>query len=228
MSERLQQSIEERYKSVLAQIPAGVKLVAVSKFHPVSLIKEVYDAGQRVFGESRVKELLDKERCLPDDIQWHFIGHLQTNKVRQIIGKTALIESVDSERLLILIDEESRKKGIVTDVLLQLHVALEETKFGMSEDELIDFLASGKYEVLSNVRLRGLMTMATNTEDMDRVKKDFATASRVFRKVKEQYKDSLPLWDTLSMGMSGDWPLAVEEGANTIRIGSSIFGEREY
>ena len=221
-------SVAANLKRIREEIPAGVRLVAVSKFHPVEALKEAYDAGQRLFGESRVQELLAKEPQLPADIRWHFIGHLQTNKVRQIIGKTALIESVDSEKLVSLIDRESLKAGVVTDVLMQVHVAREETKFGFWPEELLQWFADRKFEDLKAVRLRGVMGMASNTDDLDRVRADFRAIADVYRRIKDDLSLALTDFNLLSMGMSGDWPIAVEEGADLIRIGTAIFGLREY
>ncbi|MDE6298293.1 MAG: YggS family pyridoxal phosphate-dependent enzyme, partial [Muribaculaceae bacterium] len=176
-------SIASEIKLLHEQLPAGVTLCAVSKFHPVEALQEAYDAGQRCFGESRVQELLEKIPRLPSDINWHFIGHLQTNKVKSLIGKTALIESVDSERLLNLIDSESRKAGVVTKVLMQLHVAREETKFGFLPEELLAFFKERKFEALTNTHISGVMGMASNTDDEERVRKDFAEIARVFREI---------------------------------------------
>lgn len=209
-------------------IPAGVSLVAVSKFHPASMIKEAYDAGQRRFGESRVQELLEKIPQLPADIEWHFIGHLQTNKVKHLVGKTALIESVDSEKLLNLIDSESRKAGVTSRVLMQVHVAKEETKFGFLPDELIAYFRDRKFENLTNTHICGVMGMATNTDDMERVRSDFREITRVFKDIAEDESLSLRGFDQVSMGMSHDWHIAVEEGATIVRIGSRIFGNRQY
>lgn len=208
------------------ELPEGVRLCAVSKFHPASAIREAYDAGQRCFGESRVQELLEKIPQLPSDIDWHFIGHLQTNKVRPLIGKTALIESVDSAKLLFLIDSESRKAGVVTRVLMQLHVAREETKFGFLPEELLSFFKEKRYETLTNTHICGVMGMASNTDDETRIRADFAEIARVFREIMQQCPD-LRGFDVVSMGMSHDWPIAVEEGATIVRIGSMIFGERQ-
>lgn len=219
--------IGERIREIKATLPEGVELVAVSKFHPASAVKEAYDAGQRVFGESRVQELLAKEPVLPADIKWHFIGHLQTNKVKQIIGKTALVESVDSERLLDLIDRESEKAGVVTRVLMQVHVAMEETKFGFYPEELIAYFRDRRFEKLRATHICGVMGMASNTSDESRVRDDFRTIAGVMREIKSICPD-LRGFDSLSMGMSGDWPIAVEEGADMIRIGSAIFGARDY
>lgn len=217
----------EKLKDILAQLPQGVSLVAVSKFHPAETVREAYEAGQRIFGESRVQELLAKIPELPADINWHFIGHLQTNKVKQIIGKTALIESVDSERLLKLIDSESEKAGVVTRVLMQIHVAQEETKFGFSRDELLDFFRRGEYRNLKATHICGIMGMATNTDCTARIKADFREIRSSFDEIRSLCPD-LRGFDTVSMGMSHDWPLAVEEGSTSVRIGSAIFGERDY
>ncbi len=209
-------------------IPADVSLVAVSKFHPASMIKEAYDAGQRHFGESRVQELLEKIPQLPADIEWHFIGHLQTNKVKNLVGKTALIESVDSEKLLNLIDSESRKAGVTSRVLMQVHVAKEETKFGFLPDELIAYFRDRKFENLTNTHICGVMGMATNTDDMERVRSDFREITRIFKDIAEDESLCLRGFDQVSMGMSHDWHIAVEEGATIVRIGSRIFGNRQY
>lgn len=215
----------DRLKS---ELPEDVTLVAVSKFHPASLIKEAYDAGQRVFGESRVQEFLLKEEELPKDIQWHFIGHLQTNKVKQIIGKTSLIESVDSIRLLDLIDKESEKAGVITRILMQVHVAAEDTKFGFYPSEIEDYFRNREFEKLKATHICGIMGMASNTEDVERIRSDFQELAKIFRKIREDINLGLRGFDILSMGMSGDWELAVEEGSNNVRIGSAIFGNRNY
>lgn len=224
--------IARRLEILRAEMPEGVELVAVSKFKPATEIMAAYEAGQRLFGESRVQELTEKIPLLPADIQWHFIGHLQTNKVRQLVGKVKLIESVDSEKLLKLIDSESRRAGVTSEVLLQVHVADEETKFGFSPEELYDFMAREGYRELTNTMITGMMAMATNTDDIVKVREDFSRAASIFRKIREELPrnpltlEPLVAWRTLSMGMSGDWPIAVEEGANLIRVGSAIFGDR--
>lgn len=220
-------SVAENITRVLGELPTGVRLVAVSKFHPVEKLREAYAAGQRRFGESRVQELLAKEPQMPSDVEWHFIGHLQTNKVRQLIGKTSLIESVDSERLLDLIDKESERVGVVTRVLMQVHVAMEETKSGFLPDELLEYFRDRRFENLKATHICGVMGMASNTDDMQRVKRDFAAIADIYGKIREMTSD-LRGFDSLSMGMSHDWPLAVAEGSNLVRIGTSIFGEREY
>ncbi len=219
--------VRANIERVLSEIPAGVRLVAVSKFHPVEKLMAAYEAGQRRFGESRVQELLAKEPQMPADVEWHFIGHLQTNKVKQLVGKAWLIESIDSERLLDMVDQESRKAGVTTRVLMQVHVAREETKFGFWPEELLDYFRARKFENLTNTHICGVMGMASNTDDEQRVSEDFAAIAKVYGDILELCPD-LRGFDTLSMGMSGDWPLAVEHGSNMVRIGTAIFGEREY
>ena len=219
-------NIAERIRYYKEIIPKGVELVAVSKFHPASMSMEAYEAGQRIFGESRVQEFLEKKEVLPSDIRWHFIGHLQKNKVKQIIGKTTLIESVDSPALVELIDKESEKRGVVTDILLQVHVAAEETKFGFDPDELLEYIASGKIKEFKSVRICGIMGMATNTDDMNRVREDFRKIKDLSKEIQTKFSSELEDFRHISMGMSGDWQIAVEEGADIVRIGSSIFGER--
>ncbi|MCM1490657.1 MAG: YggS family pyridoxal phosphate-dependent enzyme [Muribaculum sp.] len=219
--------ISEEIIKIHKELPAGVQLCAVSKFHPAGAIAEAYSAGQRIFGESRVRELLEKIKCLPSDIKWHFIGHLQTNKVRLLIPHVSLIESVDSERLLNLIDEESAKAGVVTKVLMQLHVAREETKFGFYPEELLDYFKARKFETLKATHICGVMGMASNTDDMLRVRADFRRISDTRNRILEVAPDLLG-FDIVSMGMSGDWQVAVEEGSNLVRIGTAIFGSRQY
>ncbi len=220
--------ISEEIKRLHEELPAGVGLVAVSKFHPAEAVKEAYDAGQRCFGESRVQELLAKIPQLPSDIRRHFIGHLQTNKVRQLVGKVAMIESVDTERLLELIDRESERAGVVSRVLMQVHVAREETKFGFYPEELLEYFRLRKFEQLHAVHICGVMGMASNTDDRARVAKDFADIAAVYRAIRDDESLGLRGFDTLSMGMSGDWPLAVEHGSNLVRVGTAIFGPRQY
>ena len=221
-------TIARALDAVRATIPAGVELVAVSKFHPVEALAEAYAAGQRLFGESRVQELATKVPALPADIAWHFIGHLQTNKVRQLIAlRPALIESVDSERLLRAIDSESERAGIVSRVLIQVHVAQEETKFGLSPDEMLAFFTSRAYESLRATHICGLMAMASNTDDMTRVAADFARVAALKTEIQQACPDLRGV-DSLSMGMSHDYPLAISAGATLVRVGSAIFGDRSY
>jgi hypothetical protein len=213
---------------VHASLPAGVELVAVSKFHPVEALMAAYHAGQRIFGESRVQELVAKIPQMPTDVRWHFIGHLQTNKVKPLIGRVALIESVDTVKLLKLIDELSLRAGTVTRVLMQLHVAQEETKFGFSVDEALDFFNTRQFESLKATHICGLMGMASNTDDTDRVKADFALIADTFRTIRDNASLGLRGFDTLSMGMTDDYPLAIGQGSTLVRIGTGIFGPREY
>lgn len=220
--------ISEQIKRFKAELPEGVNLVAVSKFHPVESLKEAYSAGQRIFGESRVQELLPKIDVMPEDVRWHFIGHLQSNKVKALVGKVSLIESVDSIRLLELIDKESQNKGVETNVLMQVHVAKEETKFGFYPEELLKFFEDKRYTSLTNVRICGVMGMASNTDDDERIRADFKDIYEVFQKIKERFGTELKHFDSVSMGMSGDYQIAIEEGSNYVRIGTAIFGEREY
>ncbi len=220
--------IFEKINELHNSLPEGVELVAVSKFHPVEALKEAYDAGQRIFGESRVQELIVKIPQMPDDVRWHFIGHLQTNKVKQLIGKVSLIESVDSERLLDLIDSLSEKAGVVTRVLMQLHVAAEETKTGFYPDELIAYFRDRKFESLKATHICGVMGMATNTDDEARIAADFKTINDTYLKIKNEIAPDLRGFDHVSMGMSDDYPIAIRNGSTLVRIGTSIFGPREY
>lgn len=220
--------ISQNLQRILAQLPAGVSLVAVSKFNPVESIRQAYDAGQRLFGESRVQELLTKIPELPTDIRWHFIGHLQTNKARKIVGRVALIESIDSEKLLALVSDEAVKQELVQDVLLQVHVAAEETKFGFAPAELAEFVSTHPWERYTGVRIRGVMGMASNVDDPERILADFRDIRAAFDHIRSQYADLLPAFDTVSMGMSGDWQYAAASGSTLVRLGSAIFGPRMY
>ncbi len=221
-------SIAKNLAALRAQVPEGVQIVAVSKFHPVEALREAYDAGQRVFGENRVQELLVKAGQMPDDVQWHMIGHLQTNKVRALVPRVTMIESVDSLRLLQLIGREACSVRKEVDVLLQLHVAQEETKTGFSVEELLATLVTGEIEAVKGVRIRGLMAMASNTDDAAQVEREFQTVADTFTTIREEFYPDTEVFNVLSMGMSHDWPLAVRHGATHIRVGSSIFGDREY
>ncbi len=218
-------NIANKINQLTATLPSGVRLVAVSKFHPAEAIREAYDAGQRLFGESRVQELTAKIDVLPDDIDWHFIGHLQTNKVKYLIGRVAMIESVDSQRLLDTIDQLSAAAGVVTRVLMQVHVAREETKFGWTPDELLDYFRERRFENLKATHLCGVMGMASNTDDNDLIESDFQRIADTRRQILEIAPD-LRGFDTISMGMSHDYPLAIKHGATLVRIGTTIFGDR--
>ncbi len=220
-------NIAQRITAIRSALPEGVELVAVSKFHPIEALKEAYAAGQRTFGESRVQEFVAKVPQMPNDVRWHFIGHLQTNKVKQIIGKTTLIESVDSLRLLDEIDRRSEQAGVVTRVLLQLHVAAEETKSGFTVDEMLQYFSNRQFETLKATHLCGVMGMASNTDDEARIAADFAAIANTHKRILQIAPD-LRGFDTISMGMSHDYPIAIEHGATLVRIGTYIFGERQY
>lgn len=220
-------NVGDNILKVRETIPYGVELVAVSKFHPNEAIMDAYGVGQRVFGESRATELKAKATSLPDDIKWHFIGHLQTNKVRMIMPYVSLIHSVDSERLLRLIDAEAARINKLVDVLLQVHVAQEETKFGFTPDELLQFVESGVINELTNVRVVGVMGMATNTDDVNRITDDFKVINQTFQNARALLKENKD-FAQISMGMSDDYQLAIENGSTMVRIGSTIFGYRQY
>ena len=215
--------IGENIRSILAELPSGVSLVAVSKFHPVEALMEAYRAGQRLFGENRPQELFAKVPLMPPDTRWHFIGHLQTNKLKMVLPYVVMVQSVDSVHLLQSINSWCISAGKVLDVLLELHLGAEQTKHGLTEAEIREIL-SGEWP---GVSFRGLMGMATNTDDQDVVRADFRRISALFRALREDYP-GLEAFDQLSIGMSGDWRLAVAEGSTIVRIGTSIFGEREY
>lgn len=221
-------SIKENLNIVRDELVEGCRLVAISKYHPVEALQEAYDAGQRVFGESHVQELVAKEAVLPKDIEWHFIGHLQTNKVKYIAPFISLIHAVDTLKLLREIDKQAAKSDRVVDCLLQMHIAQEETKYGFSPDELTDVLNQAEWKELKNVRIVGLMCMATNTDDDAQVEKEFRYAHSIFEKVKREFFQSEDSFKELSMGMSGDYKIAMNEGSTMIRVGSKIFGERVY
>ena len=248
-------------KSLYEKLPSAVKLVAVSKFHPVSRLMEAYSAGQRVFGENRPQELAQKVPQMPSDVEWHFIGHLQTNKLKLVLPYVSLVQSVDSFHLLEAIDKWGRDNGKTVDILLELHLGAEETKHGFSEEEILMLLNSGstpsenlrslrdlrpshKWAPPSHVprvaqfsegvlppqsiRIRGLMGMATNTEDEGVIEADFARIEALFRRIRAEHPELAETFTELSIGMSGDWPIAVRHGATMVRIGTDIFGEREY
>ena len=203
-------SITSKIKELHTSLPQGVTLVAVSKFHPIEALAEAYEAGQRIFGESRVQELLVKHEALPKDIEWQMIGHLQTNKVRQIVSFVSLIQSVDSVRLIECINREAERIGRVVDILLEIHIAQEESKSGWQYDELATFLQSGAINTLNNVRVRGVMGMATNTDDEAVIRADFERLAQYKRDIAEFFDSD---FDTISMGMSDDYALAIECGS---------------
>ena len=220
--------IETNLKEVLAELPQNVRLVAVSKFHPNEAIEEAYTAGQRIFGESKVQEMTQKYETLPKDIEWHFIGHLQTNKIKYMAPYVSLIHGVDSYKLLSEINKQGAKCGRVIPCLLQMHVAQEETKFGFSFEKCTEMLKQGDWKELKNISLHGLMGMASNTDNMQQVRKEFRMLHSYFEEVKNSFFTNETTFKELSMGMSHDYSIAVEEGATLVRIGSRIFGERVY
>lgn len=216
-------SIQENYNHIKSQLPSDVQLVAVSKTHPVSAIQEVYDLGQRVFGENKVQEVSEKYPLLPKDIQWHLIGHLQTNKVKYIAEFVDTIQSVDSEKLICEINKEAAKHNRTIKVLLQVKIAEEESKFGLDINEAKDIFKQYLSGEFQNIEITGLMGMATFTDDKDQVKKEFLNLKNLFDELNQLKK-----LETLSMGMSDDFPIAIECGANSVRVGSAIFGRRDY
>ena len=260
--------VGDNLKTLYAKLPSAVKLVAVSKFHPVSRLMEAYDAGQRVFGENRPQELAQKVPQMPSDVEWHFIGHLQTNQLKLVLPYVSLVQSVDSFHLLEAIDKWGRENGKTLDVLLELHLGAEETKHGFNEEEILSIVEAGEgipsqtvatrplppqaagpsllcgrgwpqvsegtpspagdKPSMGNVRIRGLMGMATNTEDEGVIEADFARIEALFKRIRAEHPELSNTFTELSIGMSGDWPIAVRHGATMVRIGTDIFGEREY
>ncbi len=219
--------IKENLNNVRSTIPENVTLIAVSKTKPVSDLQEAYDAGQRIFGENKALEMRDKYQELPKDIQWHFIGHLQTNKIKYIAPFVTLIHSIDSTSLLEAVNKEAAKNNRVIDCLLQFHIAQEETKFGLDMEEAKTMIESDNFKNLNNVRIVGVMGMATFTDDENQVRNEFKTLKNIFDTLKENYfKDDS--FKEISMGMSDDYPIAIEEGATMVRVGSKIFGARNY
>ncbi len=221
-------SVIRNLEEIRGRLPENVTLVAVSKTKPNEMILEAYGAGQRIFGENKVQELTDKAEALPGDIEWHMIGHLQRNKVKYIAPFVSLIHGVDSLRLLRAINKEGVKNDRVIPCLLQMHIASEETKFGLDETELNELLESPDYKSFLNVEIRGLMGMATFTNDETIVAKEFRSLKNIFDRVRNEYFKNDSSFSVLSMGMSGDYQLAIAEGSNMVRVGSSIFGERNY
>lgn len=217
-------SIASNLNSIKASLPEHVTLVAVSKTKPVSDLIQAYEAGQRIFGENKIQEMAEKWEEMPKDIQWHMIGHVQTNKVKFMAPFVSLIHGVDSLKLLQEINKQALKNNRIIDCLLQIHIAEEETKFGLDENELNELISSSEFKELKNIRTLGLMGMATFTEDKNQIKKEFQHLKSIFDSIKE--KNALQEASTISMGMSGDYQLAIECGSTMVRIGSSIFGGR--
>lgn len=224
----MEYDVKGNLKDVLSTLPDGVRLVAVSKFHPAEYMEEAYREGQRIFGESHEQELSRKVKELPEDIQWHFIGHLQTNKVKYIAPYISMIEAVDSLKLLKEIQKQAEKNGRVIDVLLELHIAEEETKYGLTPDACRQLLDNGEWEQMKNVRICGLMMMASNVDDENQIRNEFTTAKLFFDEVKQKYFADAEYFCERSWGMSDDYPIAIECGSTMVRVGTRIFGPRVY
>ncbi|MCI6830000.1 MAG: YggS family pyridoxal phosphate-dependent enzyme [Prevotella sp.] len=224
----MEYDVKGNLKDVLSMLPEGVRLVAVSKFHPAEYIEVAYREGQRIFGESHEQELSRKVKELPADIQWHFIGHLQTNKVKYIAPYISMIDAVDSLKLLKEIQKQAEKNNRVVDVLLELHIAEEDTKYGLTPDACRQLLDDGEWRGMKNVRICGLMMMASNVDDEEQIREEFMTARRFFDEVKHKYFADADYFRERSWGMSDDYPIAVECGSTMVRVGTRIFGPRVY
>jgi hypothetical protein len=220
--------IKHNLEEILKTVAKGCTLIAVSKTHPAEKVLEAYACGQRVFGENKVQELTAKYEVLPKDIQWHLIGHLQSNKVKYIAPFVHLIHSIDSLKLLQEVDKQAKKFNRVIDCLLQIHVAQEETKFGFSPDEVVDFLKDPAVANLQGIRIIGIMGMASFTENMQQVRNEFKLLKKLFENLKSMSLPENVVMKELSMGMSGDYTIAMEEGSTMVRVGSAIFGQRNY
>jgi len=218
-------SIAQNLLKIKSSLPENVTLVAVSKTKPIPYLMEAYDAGQRIFGENKIQEMAEKWEAMPKDIEWHMIGHVQTNKVKFMAQFVSLIHGVDSLKLLEEINKQAKKNNRIIDCLLQIHIAEEETKFGLDEEELKEILASTTFQEMKNIRIVGLMGMATFTDNQEQIKKEFTHLKSIFDKLQSR-RDALRCVSKLSMGMSGDYQLAIECGSTMVRIGSSIFGGR--
>ena len=221
-------SISENLNKIKSTLPAGVRLVAVSKTKPESDIMEAYNAGHRIFGENHAQEMKQKHADLPADIEWHFIGHLQTNKIKYIVDYVKLIHSIDSANLLQAVNKEAAKHGVVVDCLLQFFIATEETKFGMNLDEARQLLESDEFKAMQNVRICGVMGIGSLTDDKDQTNREFAHLKQIFDTLKTDYFAANDEFKEISMGMSGDYQMAIAHGSTMVRVGSSIFGQRYY
>ncbi len=221
-------SVQQNIISIRKHIPAHVQLVCVSKFHPDEELLEAYNAGERVFGESKVQEMCGKQQRLPKDIYWHFIGHLQTNKIKQIVPFVELIHGVDTFKLLVEINKQAEKQNRNVNCLLQVYIASEITKFGFSPDELKSLLATTEWQELKNINIAGLMGMATFTDDKNQIRSEFKLLKMLFDELKNTYFTNNTSFKEISMGMSDDYQIAIEEGSTMVRVGSSIFGVRNY
>lgn len=220
-------SVAEQITRLQKELPEGVNLLAISKYQPIEAIQEAYDAGQRMFGENHIQEMAAKAAALPKDIQWHFTGHVQTNKIKYMAPFVNLIHAVDSFRLLREIDKHAAKHERRIDCLLQIHIAQEDTKYGLSVDECRHLLSEEPWRELQHVRITGLMAMGSNTDDMEQVRSEFKQIKNLFDEIKEKYFPDEPSFCQISEGMTDDYPIAIEEGSNIVRIGSMIFGERK-
>lgn len=224
MSYGAMSSISENLNQVKSSLPEDVTLVAVSKTKTIPELMQAYEAGQRIFGENKIQEMVNKQPKMPEDVEWHMIGHVQSNKVKYMASFVRLIHGVDSLKLLKEINKQGQKHNRVIDCLLQIKIAREESKFGMNADDAAALLASEEVNILTNVRIVGLMGMATFTSDQEQLNSEFQYLNSVFKKIKEEH----PQLQVLSMGMSGDYPLAIKNGSTMVRVGSAIFGERVY
>ena len=221
-------SIAQKIQQLRSSLPEGVSLLAISKFQPLESLQEAYDAGQRMFGENHIQEMAAKAAVLPKDVEWHFTGHVQTNKIKYMASFVSLIHAVDSYRLLREINKHAAKHNRIIDCLLQIHIAQEETKFGFTIDECREMLATEPWKELQNVRITGLMAMGSNTDDMEQVRNEFRQMKQFFDELKTIYFADQPSFNQLSEGMTDDYPIAIEEGSTIVRIGSMIFGSRGY
>ena len=221
-------TIADNLKQIQAELTQGVRLVAVSKFHPQEAIEEAYRAGQRIFGESKVQEMTAKYENLPKDIEWHFIGHLQTNKIKYMIPYVAMIHGIDSYKLLVEINKQAAKINRTICCLLQIHVAQEETKFGFTPEECKSMLADEDWKSLDHIQICGLMGMASNTDNTEQIIKEFRLLHNLFLEIREKWFAHSSSFKELSMGMSHDYHEAIAEGSTLVRVGSKIFGERNY
>lgn len=219
--------IGEQITRLRKELPKGVSLLAISKYQPIEALQEAYDAGQRMFGENHIQEMAAKAASLPKDIQWHFTGHVQTNKIKYMAPFVNLIHAVDSFRLLREIDKHAAKHERSIDCLLQIHIAQEETKYGLTVDECRHLLANEPWRELQHIRITGLMAMGSNTDDMEQVRSEFKQIKNLFDELKEKYFPDEPSFCQISEGMTDDYPIAIEEGSTIVRIGSMIFGERK-
>lgn len=221
-------SVASQIQQLQSSLPIGVNLLAISKFQPIEAIQEAYDAGQRMFGENHIQEMASKAAALPKDIEWHFTGHVQTNKIKYMASFVSLIHAVDSFRLLREIDKHAAKHGRCIDCLLQIHIAQEDTKYGLTVEECRHLLGHEPWRDLKHVRIVGLMAMGSNTDDMEQVRNEFRQMKQLFDELKESYFADEPSFCQLSEGMTDDYPIAIEEGSTIVRIGSMIFGDRNY